>query len=568
MNEIRQTTLRRRSGGKILVDQLLVHGAEMAFCVPGESYLEVLDALHDAAPRIRLINARHEAGAANMAEAYGKLTGRPGLCLVTRGPGACHASVGVHTAFQDSTPMILLVGQVGRDMIDREAFQEIDYRQMFGPVAKWAAQIDRTERIPEYLSHAFHVATSGRPGPVVLALPEDMLAEEAEVADAEPYATVQPQASPADLPRIRRLLVRAQRPLMLLGGPGWTDEAVRQIVAFAEANNLPTACSFRRQDSFDNASRVYAGDLGTSGPPALIRRAKEADLLFVVGARLGEMTTQGYTVIDSPEPRQSLIHVHADADELGRVFRPTLAIQASSASLAAQLAAIPPVDGGRWAAWTEQAHADYIATLEPTPYNGALDMGRALAALRDTLPRDVIVTLDAGNHTGWPQRYLRYGRPGREIGPTNGAMAYAVPAAVAAKLVHPERLVLCFVGDGGFMMSGQEMSTAVQYGANVITFVTNNSMYGTIRMHQEREHPARVVGTDLVNPDFAELGRALGCHGEVVMRTDEVGPALDRAIRSGKPAIIELRTDPELVTTRTTLTALREAALARVKQTA
>ncbi len=560
------TKPRLRSGGQILVDQLLVHGADMAFCVPGESYLEVLDALHDAAPRLRLINARHEAGAANMAEAYGKLTGRPGICLVTRGPGACHASVGVHTAFQDSSPMILLVGQVGRDMTDREAFQEIDYRQMFGPVAKWAAQIDSTARIPEYMARAFHVAMSGRPGPVVLALPEDMLTEQVAVADAEPATMAAPKASPADLPEIRRLLERAERPLLLIGGPNWTDEAARHIVAFAEASNIPVSCSFRRQDAFDNRSLVYAGDLGTSGPPALIKRAKEADLLLVVGARLGEMTTQGYTIMESPEPRQTLIHVHADADELGRVYRPTVAIQAASASFAALLATMKPVDGKRWAAWTEKARADYLATLEPTPYNGGLDVGRALSDLRDKLPKDMIVVVEAGNHSGWPQRYFSYGRPGRQLGPTSGAMGYSVPAAVAAKLVHPDRLVLCFVGDGGFMMCGTEMTAAAQYGANVICLVTNNRMYGTIRMHQERDHPTRVVGTDLVNPDFAELGRVFGCHGEVVTRTDELAPALDRAIKANKPAIIELRTDPNLVTTRTTITALREAALARAKE--
>ncbi len=559
---------RLRSGGQILVDQLLIHGTDMAFCVPGESYLEVLDALHDAVPRIRLINARHEAGAANMAEAYGKLTGRPGICLVTRGPGACHASVGVHTAFQDSTPMILLVGQVGRGMIDREAFQEIDYRQMFGPVAKWAAQIDQAERIPEYLSRAFHVATSGRPGPVVLALPEDMLTDRVAVADGERYVAARPHADSADLAGVRRLIEQAHRPLLLIGGPDWSDESCRRIVAFAEANNIPASCAFRRQDAFDNTSRVYAGDIGTSGPAALVRRAKEADLLIVVGARLGDMTTQGYTIMDSPKPRQKLIHVHADADELGRVYRPTLGIQASADSFAALAAAMPPVDGRRWAAWTERARADYLESLEPTPYNGAFDYGRALADMREKLPQDMIVTVDAGNHTGWAQRYLSYRRPGRQIGPTSGAMAYAVPAAVAAKLVHPDRLVIAFMGDGGFMMCGQEMSTAVQYGANVICILANNRMYGTIRMHQEREHPTRVVGTDLVNPDFVEFGRALGCHAERVERTDEFAPALERAIKSEKPAVIELRTDPELVSTRTTITALREAALARAKEPA
>jgi acetolactate synthase-1/2/3 large subunit len=402
----------------------------------------------------------------------------------------------------------------------------------------------------------------------VLALPEDMLTERVAVADAAPAAMVAPSVNPADLPKLRKLLEKAERPLLLIGGPNWSDEAAKQIQAFAEANNIPSSTSFRRQDAFDNRSRVYAGDLGTSGPPALIKRAKEADLLIVVGARLGEMTTQGYTIMDSPEPRQKLVHVHADADELGRVYRPTLAMQGTANSFAALAASMQPVDGKRWGAWTEKARADYLATLEPTPYNGALDVGRALADLRDTLPRDMIVTVDAGNHSGWPQRYFMYGRPGRELGPTSGAMAYSLPAGVAAKLVHPDRVVLAFIGDGGFMMCGTEMTTAAQYGINVICIVTNNSMYGTIRMHQEREHPTRVVGTQLVNPDFAEMGRVMGCHGEIVTKTDEFAPALERAIKANKPAVIELRTDPNLVTTRTTITALREAALARAKQDA
>jgi acetolactate synthase-1/2/3 large subunit len=549
-----------RTGGQILVDQLVLHGADMAFCVPGESYLEVLDALHDVRDRIRLINARHEAGAANMAEAYGKLTAKPGICMVTRGPGACHGSIGVHTAMQDSTPMIMLVGQVGRDMMDREAFQEIDYRQMFGPVVKWAAQIDSAERIPEYMSRAFHVATSGRPGPVVLALPEDMLTDRVVVPDAEPYTAVQAKASPADLARLRQILAGAEKPLMLVGGPGWDDAACKQILKFAEANNIPTCASFRRQDIVDNRSRIYAGDLGTSGPPALIRRAKEADVLLVVNARLGEMTTQGYTIMESPEPRQTLIHVHTDADEFGRVYRPTFAIQSGPAGFAQEAAAMAPVDGRKWAKWTEAARADYVATLEPQPYNGALDMGRAMVALRDRLPDDFIVTLDAGNHTGWPQRYLVEHRPARLVGPTSGAMGYSVPAAVAASLVHPNRLVIGFVGDGGFMMSGQEVATAVQYGAKPIIIVFNNRMYGTIRMHQEREHPERVVGTDLSVHDFAAMGRAMGTHGETVKRTDEFLPALERAIKSGKAAVIECQTDPELISTRMTITGLREAA--------
>lgn len=554
---------RPRSGGHILVDQLLIHGAEHVFCVPGESYLEVLDGLH-AEGRVKLINARHEAGAANMAEAVGKLTGKPGIAMVTRGPGACHAAIGVHTAFQDSTPMILFIGQVGRDMMDREAFQEIDYRRMFAPVAKWAAQIDVTARIPEYVARAFQVATSGRPGPVVLALPEDMLTETAAVTDAEPYQAVQAKPARDDMARLGDLLAKAERPLLLIGGSGWSDAACARIQAFAEAADLPVAVSFRRQDLIDNRARIYAGDLGTSGPPALIKRAKDADLLLVVGARLGEMTTQGYTVLDPPEPRQTLIHVHADANELGRVYRPTLAIQAGSSAFAAALAEVKP-PAGHWAAWTQAARADYLESLRPNPYNGALDLGRCFAALRETLPRDAIITLDAGNHTGWAQRFLAFGRPGREIGPTSGAMGYSVPAAVAAAIACPDRLVLGCVGDGGFQMSGQELATAVQHGAKPIVLVFNNRMYGTIRMHQEREHPTRVVGTDLYTPDFAAWGRAMGCHGERVERSDDFAPALARARASGKAAVIELAADPEVITTRTTLTAIRENALKKAK---
>jgi acetolactate synthase-1/2/3 large subunit len=554
-----------RSGGRILVDQLLAHGADMAFCVPGESYLEVLDALYDSRGRIRLINARHEAGAANMAEAYGKLTGRPGIALVTRGPGACHASIGVHTARQDSTPLILLIGQVGRDASEREAFQEVEYRQMFAPLAKWVGQIERAERIPEYMARAFHLATSGRPGPVVLSLPEDMQNDIVSVADAEPYTAVSPRPAADDASRVRELLATAERPLMLIGGPGWTDEGVRQLAAFAEANDLPTCCSFRRMDAFENTSRCYAGDLGTSGPPALIKRAKEADVLLVVGARLGEMTTQAYTVLESPEPRQTLIHVHADADELGRVFHPALAVQSTGPAFAAALAKLKPIASPRWGKWLEQARADYVATLTPTPYNGALDPGRVMATLRERLPKDAIVTVDAGNNSGWPQRYLSYGRPGRLIGPTSGAMGYSVPAGVAAKLVHPERLVVTFVGDGGFMMSGMEIATSLQYGAAQIVILFNNRSYGTIRMHQERDHPERNIGTDLVNPDFAALARAYGAHAEVVSATDDFAPAFERAVASGKTAVIELRTDVELITTRTTISALREAHRARAK---
>jgi acetolactate synthase-1/2/3 large subunit len=557
-----------RTGGKILVDQLLIHGADMAFCVPGESYLEVLDALFDVRDRIKLVNARHEAGAANMAEAYGKLTGKPGICMVTRGPGACHAAVGVHTAFQDSTPMILLIGQVGRDMMDREAFQEIDYRQMFGPVAKWAAQIDVTARIPEYIARAFHIATSGRPGPVVLALPEDMLTEVTQSGDAVCYQPTQPAAAPQAFAPIRELLDGAKKPMILVGGSDWSDRACAQLRGFAEANGIPVATSFRRQDIFDNRSSCFAGDLGTSGPPALVQRFKEADLLFVIGARLGEMTTQGYTILSAPRARPKLVHVHADANELGKVFTPDIAVLSSADNFMAGLAECRWFTAERWSTWRNSARTDYLGAVAAPDCTQALDLAAAMIELGKRIGDNTIVTLDAGNHTGWPQRYLTYARPGRQIGPTNGAMGYSVPAAVAASLVHPDRIVIGCVGDGGFMMSGQEISTAVQHGGKPIILLFNNNMYGTIRMHQEREHPSRVVGTDLVNPDFVAMAQAMGAHAERITHTAEFAPALERAITAGRAALLELCTDREQISTRTTITKLRAAAEQRQTQSA
>jgi acetolactate synthase-1/2/3 large subunit len=555
-----------RSGGQVVVDQLVIHGADLVFCVPGESYLAVLDALYDARDRIRLINARHEAGAANMAEAYGKLTGRPGLALVTRGPGACHAAIGVHTAAQDSTPMVLLVGQIPRRLADREAFQEVDYRQMFGPLAKWVAQIDQAERIPEYLARAFHVATSGRPGPVVLALPEDLLGDAVTVADATPYAALQPAPGPADLARLRELLEAAQRPLLVIGGSRWTDAACAQLQAFAEAWDIPTTTAFRRMYLIDNKSPVYAGDFGLAPVPSLPGRLRDADLVIAVGTRLAGITTRDHATLEALQPRPALVHVYPDADELGRVIRPQLGIVAGPAAFAAALAALATVATvatprpARWTAWTRAANADFVANLEPSAYDGALDMGRALADLRARLPRDTIVTLDAGNHTGWPMRYLSFGRPGRLLGPISGAMGYGAPAAVAASLMHPGRLVVGFVGDGGFMMSGQELATAVQHGARPILVVFNNASYGTIRMHQEREYPGRSIATELQNPDFAALARAYGAHGELVTQTAEFLPAFERAVASGRAALIELRTDPQRITTRSTLATVRASA--------
>jgi acetolactate synthase-1/2/3 large subunit len=558
------TETRTRTGGQILVDQLLIHGADTGFCVPGESYLAVLDALYDVRDRFRLINARHEAGAANMAEAHGKLTGRPGIAMVTRGPGACHAAIGVHIAHQDSTPMILLVGQVARGTTDREAFQEIDYRAMFGPVAKWATQIDDPARIPEYMARAFRVATSGRPGPVVIALPEDMLTERVAVADAPPYSATGAALSAEGRAAIAAALQSAERPLIMVGGSGWDDAACAAITRFAERNSIPVTCSFRRQDIVSNHSPVYAGDFGTSTGPALLARLREADLLLVIGARLGEMTTKTYEAITPPDPGLRLVHLHPDADEIGRVYSPELGLACAPREAAAALEGLSLERASDWAGWAEALRADYLTdTTPPETAAWELDMGVAIGALGAELPEDVIVTLDAGNHTGWAQRYLRFGRPGRELGSTCGAMGYSVPAAVAASLIHPGRCVISFVGDGGFQMSGAELATATQYGATPIVILVNNGTYGTIRMHQEREHPERVSGTDLSGADFCRIAEGLGAHAERVTRSADFLPAFDRARASGRAALIELVTDPEQISTRTTITKLREAARRR-----
>ncbi|WP_206612772.1 thiamine pyrophosphate-binding protein [Paenirhodobacter populi] len=554
-----------RSGGQILVDQLLLHGADVAYCVPGESYLEVLDALHDTGGRFRLINARHEAGAADMAEAYGKLTGRPGICMVTRGPGACHAAIGVHIAQQDSTPMILLVGQIARETTDREAFQEVDYRAMFGPIAKWATQIEDARRIPEYMARAFRVATSGRPGPVVIALPEDMLTDRVAVADAQPYLPTAAGITPKGVEEITAALQSATKPLLMVGGSGWDDAAAAAITRFAETNAIPVSCSFRRNDIVDNLSPVYAGDFGTSTGPALYRRLVEADLLVVIGARLGEMTTRTYETLVPPNPGIRLIHVYPDPDEIGRVYSPELGFACAPSVLAEALDGIDLGRAADWADWCASVHQDYLAdTAPPNGSDWTLDMGVALTQVRESLPDDVVVTLDAGNHTGWAQRFLRFGRPGRILGSTCGAMGYSVPAAVAASLMDPDRLVLSFVGDGGFMMSGNELATAAQYGARPVVLLFNNGIYGTIRMHQEREHPERVSGTTLVNQDFCRMAEGLGCYAERVTRTEDFAAALTRARESRRPAVLELLTDPEQISSRTTISALRRAARARM----
>ncbi len=557
------TRANARTGGQLLVDTLRVNGVDTVFQVAGESFLAVLDALYDARDAIRCITCRQEGGAAFMAEAYGKLTGKPGVLIVTRGPGACNASIGVHTAHQDSTPMVVLIGQVAREQWEREAFQEVDFRRMYGPLAKWVGQVESAERIPEYVSRAFHIATSGRPGPAVLALPEDMLRDLADVAVPGPHHPAKAHPGPADMARLHAMLAAAKRPLMLVGGGDWDDASAADIQAFAEANDLPTACSFRRFDVVHNASPAYVGDLGTGAAKDLVKLVAETDLLIAVGARLGEITTQGYEILSSPEPKQTLIHIHPSAEELGRVFRPTLGMQSGVAQFAAAARALAPVARPAWADWRKAARAAYEAQLTPAAYKGPMHVGEAMVALRGMLPTDAIIATDAGNASGWPQRFLQFGRPGRFLGPTSGAMGYAVPAAVAAAIAYPGRRVVGFAGDGAFMMSGQEMATAMQYGAAPILIVLNNNMFGTIRMHQERDFPARVHGTGLTNPDFAALARSYGAHGETVERTADFAPAFQRACDAGKLAVIEVKTDPDLITTRTTLTALREGALAR-----
>ena len=561
-----------RTGGQILVDALHVHGVDTAFGVPGESYLDVLDALHDS--DIRFVINRQEGGAAFMAEAYGKLTGKPGICFVTRGPGATNASIGVHTAYQDSTPMILFIGQVGNDFVDREAFQEIDYRRMYGQMAKWVAQIDRADRIPEYLARAFQVATSGRPGPVVLALPENMLVDSAAVPDTGAYQPTQGAPSAAQIAELRAMLAASQRPLVLLGGGTWNAQACADLQRFAEANGLPVGCTFRFQDLLDNDHPNYIGDVGIGINPCLATRVKEADLIIAIGPRLGEMTTGGYTLLDSPVPRQRLVHIHPDPQELGSVYQAELMIASGMPQACAMLAAMEPVEAGAWQASVGQARAELAAWQQRPPVfsDGAapLDLYQVVQDLIAALPHDAIITNGAGNYASWAHRFYRYGGMRTQLAPTSGAMGYAVPSGIAAKIVQPGRTVVTFAGDGEFMMTGQELATAVQYGAGVVILVFNNNMFGTIRMHQERSYPGRVSGTGLHNPDFAALARAYGGHGEIVEQTAQFAPALRRALEHSAqhqlPAVIELRYDGNLITPNATLETIRKQAESAKKQ--
>jgi len=549
-----------RPGGQILVDQLVIHGAELAFGVPGESYLAVLDALHDAP--LRLIATRHEAGAANMAEAYGKLTGRPGICLVTRGPGAAHASVGVHTAAQDSTPMILFVGQVARGAIGREAFQELDYRQVFAPIAKWATQVEEAARLPEVIARAFSLACSGRPGPVVVALPEDMLSEPADVPDGVRIETASASPGVQELGRLAELLRTAQRPLAIVGEGGWTAQAGVDIVAFARAAAIPVAASFRCQDYVDNDAEVYAGHAGIAMAPALVRRIVQADVLLAIGGRLGDIPSGGYTLLKIPRPSQRLVHVHPDPDELGTVYQPELGIVSGLPQFAAAARARSAWGGaGARGPLVTGARAEYEENLhEARQLPGELQLAGVLTVLRDRLGPEAILTCGAGNFTVWAHRYYACRSYPSQLAPRSGSMGYGFPAAIAAKAVHSDRTVVCLAGDGDFLMTGQELATAVQEKLAVIVLLVNNGMYGTIRMHQERHYPGRVVGTDLVNPDFVAYARAFGAHGALVTRTEDFAPALEQALAAGGPALLELRVDPEAITPRQTLTEIRQAA--------
>ncbi|HQR11578.1 MAG TPA: thiamine pyrophosphate-binding protein [Casimicrobiaceae bacterium] len=547
----------RRTGGEILVAGLLAQGADLAFGVPGESYLAVLDALYGVRDRFRFIVCRQEGGAAYMAEACGKLTGRPGLAFVTRGPGATNAAIGVHTAAQDSTPMILFVGQVGGDMVDREAFQEIDYRRMYGSVAKWAAQIDRAERIPEYLAHAYRTAMSGRPGPVVLALPEDVLTARAECADVSRVDAIASAPGAVQLDAARALLARAARPLVIVGGSRWDADACASLRRFAENSGLPVACAFRHQDLFDNRHPNYIGDVGIGINPRLAARVRDADVLLVIGERLGEMTTSGYTLLAAPTPSQALIHVHPGADELGRVYQPAVAIAATPGAFLDAIGALPSTEATVCAEATKLARGDYEDWQKPRPVPGAVDMWKIAQWLDANLPDNAIITNGAGNYSTWMHRLFRYRGYRTQLAPYSGAMGYGVPSAIAAKAVHPDRVVVSWNGDGCFMMNGQELATAVQYDLAVIFVVIDNGMYGTIRMHQEKTYPARVSGTDLRNPDFAALARAYGAQGETVAQTAEFAPAFTRALAAKGPALIHVKIDPQALTMSATLDGLR-----------
>lgn len=552
------SVMAQRTGGQLLADALVAQGVSQVFAVPGESYLDLLDGLYAVRNQVELITCRFEAGAVHMAEAHGKLTGKPGVAIVTRGPGACHAAIGVHVAMQDSTPLVLLVGQIPVEETDRESFQEVDYRRMFGPLAKWVTQIDDARRIPEIMAHAFDVAVSGRPGPVVVAISEEMQKHLVAVPDLPPARVLPAYPAPEAIPELMALLRGASRPLAILGGSRWTEAGRAAIAEFLTANDVPVAVSFRRQGLFDGTSPHFAGDLGVGADAGLVALAKEADLILAFGTRMGEPVSQGYTLLDMAG-RVPLVQVHPEQSEIGRVYRPALGITSDVNAFAEAIRA-ERVGSPGWGEWRRRARAAREAQAKAPEYEGPLNLARALQALERELPADTIFASDAGNFATWPTRFMHV-REGQDfLGPTNGAMGYGVPAAIGAAITHRDRHVLCFVGDGGFLMTGQEIATAFHHGVAPVILVFNNGMYGTIRMYQERVYPERVSGTALTNPDFARFIEAFGGYGEVVQATDELVPAWQRAVASGKPAIIEVRMNPEQVTNRATIADLRAQA--------
>jgi len=548
-----------RSAAEVLVDQLRIHGVRHVFCVPGESYLAVLDAFHDSDLAVTV--CRQEGGACMMAEAVGKATGRPGVCFVTRGPGATNASHGIHIAQQDSTPLVLFVGQVARDTREREAFQEVDYRALFGSMTKWTTEIDDPARVPEIVSRAFYTAANGRPGPVVVALPEDMLVERIAVADAPPFAPIETSPGPAEMKKFADMLGAARAPVMLLGGSRWSQAASDAIGRFALKYSLPVATTFRRGSLFDQTHPCYAGDLGIGPNPKLLERIKSSDLVIMVGGRLGELPSQGYTLFDIPRPQLPFVHVHPGAEELGRVYSPHLAINATPTAFAAALEELKFTHAPSGDA--KGANADYIAwTEKPTEQPGGVNFGAVMAWLRDNLPTDAILCNGAGNYAAWIHRFFRFRRFGAHIAPASGSMGYGVPAAVAMKRLYPERTIVCLAGDGDFLMNGQEFATAVQYDLPFTTIIVDNGMYGTIRMHQEREYPGRISATELRNPDFPAYARAFGGFGVSVERTEDFPAAFKAAAASGKPALVRLAIDPEAITPTMTIAKIRARSLA------
>ena len=551
-----------RNGGQVLVQSLVTLGARKAFGVPGESYLAVLDALHDTNGRLDFINCRNEGGAAFMAAAWGKLMGQPGICMVTRGPGVTNAAIGIHTAMQDSAPMIVFVGQVGTDMRGREAFQEIDYRAVFGTMAKWVVEVDDVNRLPELLARAWTTALTGRPGPVVVALPEDMLTSLTDAAPLTGPALIhEPGPAPAAVEQALALLAAAVRPVLLVGGVNWTSQGRADLHRFAEGSDIPVVAAFRYQDRFDNFSASYVGEAGVGMPPHVKALIREADVILAVNVRFGEMTTDGYTLLDVPMPKQTLIHVHGSDRELGKIYQPALGIQAGPNAFAA---ALRPVQGA-WADWRSNARKGYEESLAAPPQPSPVDMMAATQHLRQVLPEDVVLTNGAGNFTVWPNKFFPFGPKARLLAPQSGAMGYGLPAAIAAKIAYPDRRVVCFAGDGDFQMTCQELATATQHGAQPIVLILNNGIYGTIRAHQERNYPERVSGTDMINPDFVALARAYGFHAERVATTADFPAAFARAMDSKTGAVLDLDISPEALTPRQTLSQIRATGLAAQK---